>query len=92
MNLSISEKRREARRPAAGTVRLRYTNPEPLEVQGRLIDVSSSGFRMTHHHTSLAAGQVVEFAHREAGGKARVMWNRILEDRVETGFFVIERR
>jgi len=28
--------------------------------------------------------------HAIAGGKARVMWNRIADDRVESGFFVIQ--
>jgi hypothetical protein len=32
----------------------------------------------------------VAFQHGVAGGKARVMWNRIADDRVETGFFVIQ--
>ena len=90
MNVSISEKRREVRHPAAGTVRVRYSNPELLEIRGRLIDISTSGFRMAHDCASLAAGEVVEFSHVEAAGKARVIWNRILEDRVETGFFVVE--
>jgi hypothetical protein len=44
---------------------------------------------MTHGFPSLAAGQLVEFAHLEASGHARVMWNRIIEERVETGFLVI---
>ena len=44
---------------------------------------------MAHGCTSLAAGQVVEFSHIEAAGKALVIWNRILVDRVETGFFVV---
>jgi hypothetical protein len=88
MSTSISEKRREVRRPAAGTVCVSCSNPQPLEIQGRLIDVSPSGFRMAHDCTSLAAGQVVEFTHPEATGRARVMWNRILADQVETGFFV----
>lgn len=90
MNLSIHEKRREVRRPVAGTVRVRCSNPEPLEIQGHLIDVSPSGFRMAHACLSLAPGQVVEFSRVEAAGRAQVMWNRILEDRVETGFFVVE--
>jgi hypothetical protein len=90
VNLSILEKRREVRRPVAGTVRVRYYNPELLEIRGQLIDVSPSGFRMAHDCLSLAPGQMVEFSRVEAAGKAQVMWNRILEDRVETGFFVAD--
>jgi len=87
---SVREKRRETRRPAAGAVRVSYSNPQRLEIQGRLLDLSASGFRMAHRCTSLVAGQAVEFTHTEASGRAQVMWNRIVEDRVETGFLVVE--
>lgn len=85
------EKRREARRSGSGTVRVTFTDPEPLEIDGRLMDVSISGFRMAHDCASLQSGQVVEFAHIEASGRARVMWNRILAGGVETGFLVFNR-
>jgi len=55
------------------------------------MDVSTSGFRMAHDFQSLRSGQVVEFAHVEASGRARVMWNRILAGGVETGFLVFTR-
>lgn len=54
------------------------------------MDVSPSGFRITHGYTSLAAGQIVEFSHMESSGTARVMWNRILGERVETGFLIVK--
>ena len=84
-----ADKRREARREASGNVRVTFTNPEPLEIDGTLIDVSSSGFRMKHGCQSLRSGQVVEFAHVEAKGRARVIWNRILDGGVETGFLLL---
>jgi hypothetical protein len=87
--MSVHEKRREERRSASGVVRIRLSDPEPVEIAGRLIDVSESGFRMAHGFPSLAAGQLVEFSHVEARGHARVMWNRIIEQRVETGFLVV---
>jgi hypothetical protein len=83
------EKRREERRLATGAVHVRFSDPQPTEVQGHLIDISASGFRMAHRCTLLMAGQVVDFSHIEASGKARVMWNRILPERVETGFLVV---
>jgi hypothetical protein len=85
----IPEKRRESRRPADGVAQVEFSNPRLVKIEGRLKDVSSSGFRMAHGYTSLAAGQVVDFSHSEASGSARVMWNRILDQRVETGFLVI---
>jgi hypothetical protein len=81
--------RREQRRQADGAVRVRYSNPRPVEIQGRLVDISLSGFRMAHDCVALASGQMVEFTHTEASGKARVMWNRVIDQRVETGFLVV---
>jgi hypothetical protein len=83
------EKRRESRRPADGVAQVEFANPRAVQIEGRLIDVSPSGFRMAHSYASLAPGQVVAFSHSEASGSARVMWNRILDERVETGFLVV---
>lgn len=87
----MPEKRRETRRAATGIVQVRCSQPERKKIEGRLIDVSASGFRMAHRDISLQTGQVVEFSHKEATGTARVMWNRIHEQSVETGFFVLGR-
>jgi len=89
MSGSVPEKRREQRRMTTGVVHVRFANPRAKEIEGRLIDVSASGFRMAHAEVSLEAGQVVEFSHQEAAGKARVMWNRIVERSVESGFLVV---
>ena len=82
------EKRREERRKASGVVRVRFNDAREREIEGRLMDVSVSGFRMAHDCASLHSGQVVEFAHVEATGRAKVMWNRIQASGVETGFLV----
>ena len=87
--LRVRELRKEVRRPADGAVRVRYENPRPVEIEGRLVDISRSGFRMAHNCVTLASGQVVEFSHPDASGKAKVMWNRVVEQRVETGFLVV---
>ncbi|HEY2845496.1 MAG TPA: PilZ domain-containing protein [Bryobacteraceae bacterium] len=89
MNIAIDEKRRELRHPADGPVRVRFDDPQPLEIVGRLMDVSPSGFRMAHANQSLQSGQVVQFSHSSAVGAARVMWNRIMDQRVETGFLIV---
>lgn len=86
---SGAEKRREPRRPASGSVRVRFSNPQPYEIQGHLIDLSASGFRMSHECIALETGQIVEFAHVESSGRARAMWNRIVDARIETGFLVV---
>ncbi len=83
------DKRREARRLASGEVRVNFQDPEPFELAGKLMDVSPNGFRMKHDCAWLRSGQIVEFAHVEASGKAQVVWNRILDGGVETGFLVV---
>ena len=89
MNLAVHEKRREIRYPADGPVRVRFADPQPAEIEGQLMDVSPSGFRMSHANQSLQAGQMVEFSYSQAMGEARVMWNRIQGQRVETGFLIV---
>ena len=54
---AIAEKRREQRLPAQGPVWIHFDNPQSIEIEGRLVDVSPSGFRMSHGFPSLAAGQ-----------------------------------
>jgi hypothetical protein len=86
--VSAAEKRREVRRPGKGQVVVRWANPRPQEIEGKLVDVSGSGFRMAHACSGLAAGQYVEFSHLEAKGRARVVWTRIVAGAVESGFVV----
>ena len=90
MNASLNrENRKEPRRAVNGVVRVSFENPQRQEIQGRLMDVSVSGFRMAHEFAALEAGQIVEFTHIEAAGRARVVWNRIADAQVETGFLVV---
>jgi hypothetical protein len=92
MNVAIHEKRQEIRQPAEGPVLVNFSNPQPMEILGQLVDVSPSGFRMAHANQSLQSGQLVGFSHGLAIGTARVMWNRILDQRVETGFRIVTTR
>ncbi len=86
---AIGEKRREPRRKASGGVRVRFHNPQPMEFEGSLIDLSLGGFRILHDCPSLESGAIVEFSHSAGAGRARVMWNRVLGNGIETGFLVI---
>jgi hypothetical protein len=83
------EKRAEVRRAAKGSVQIRLQAPR-VEIQGELVDLSPSGFRMRHNYPALAAGEFVDFAHREASGRARVVWTRVLAGKTESGFVVAE--
>lgn len=85
-----ADQRHEARRPGKGSVVVRWSSPGGQKIEGKLIDVSDSGFRMSHECSSLTAGLFVEFAHFEANGRARVVWTRIVGGKVESGFVVGE--
>ena len=43
-----------------------------------------------HMYPALSAGQKVEFRHEGTDGTALVVWNRIFEEHVETGFFILQ--
>ena len=87
--MTAADRRSERRYRSQGPLKLSFDDPSPQEIVGRLVDYSKSGFRAVHAYTALHTGQVVAFEHAIAGGKAKVMWNRIADDRVETGFLVI---
>ena len=87
---SSHDRRTEERFPGRGPLKLSFDDPSPQEVSGHLLDYSTSGFRAEHPYRALHTGQEVEFQHPVAVGRARVMWNRIADDRVETGFLIIK--
>lgn len=88
--MTAADRRAESRHPTEGELQFSFDDPSRQEVNGQLMDYSKSGFRAMHDYAALHTGQVVEFRHMLAFGKARVMWNRIADDRVETGFLVIK--
>ena len=87
--MPASDRRAEPRHPGAGPLTLTFEDPAPREITGSLTDCSASGFRAVHAYPALPTGQIVRFQHAMGSGEARVMWNRILDSRVETGFFVL---
>lgn len=88
--MTAAERRSEHRHSADGHLKFSFDDPSRQEVTGRLLDYSKSGFRAAHSYAALHTGQVVSFEHMIAGGQAKVMWNRIADDRVETGFLIIK--
>ena len=88
--MAISERRSERRHRGDGPLKLFFEDPARQEITGRLLDYSNNGFRAMHAYATQHTGQVVDFQHAVAGGRARVMWNRIMDDRVETGFLVLK--
>jgi hypothetical protein len=83
------ERRGTVRHAAGGEVVFFFADPEAVEIRGVLLDVSAGGFRAVHMHTELRAGQNVKFHHALANGLAQVVWNRIVGNRIESGFIVV---
>jgi len=88
--MTAAERRSECRQPVDGHLKFSFDDPAHQEVTGRLLDYSKSGFRAAHTYAALPTGQVVDFEHVIAGGQARVMWNRIADEGVESGFLIIK--
>jgi hypothetical protein len=85
-------RRREPRHSAKGTVRL-ASNSQPRRVfDGTLVDISASGFRVTHNSRELCTGDKVRFSHPHGEGEAVVVWTAIAEGGVSSGFLILARQ
>ena len=54
------------------------------------MDESETGFRARHRNLAVTGNQEVRFRTNTRSGTARVIWNRILGQEVETGFVIME--
>jgi hypothetical protein len=82
------DRRREPRTQGGGSVVLLAEQPFRRWIEGSLLDMSRSGFRMSHRDGELEVGNSVEFWIGDRRGEARVIWHRIVADRIESGFVV----
>ena len=87
--VSIDDRRSEPRLDAQGVVRLFTVHDERLVFQGEMRDVSASGFRLEHTYQRVSSGDKYRFESPFSSGLALVMWNRILDTSVETGFLIV---
>jgi len=93
VNLGMhSDKRREPRHLVQSTASVRPKDDQrSVWLQVQLVDFSDSGFRVSHVDPTFYAGEELDFTHPYATGTARVIWNRILDGRVETGCLILTR-
>jgi hypothetical protein len=84
-----ANRRSEPRRDVTGKVQLKFEKEPVGPIEVDLLDLSASGFRVGHRHGLLPLGAKAAFRHPEASGKARVVWNWMHPDHVESGFVVI---
>jgi len=83
------ERRCEERHAAGGPVRLELLSPPHRIVIGTLLEVSLGGFRTAHSDHDLAPGLKVHFLHSFDAGEAVVVWTRLVEDQVMSGFLIL---
>jgi len=84
-----ADRRLEPRLPANLEVKMRLLDHLVPPISGRLVDISTIGFRATHTETALSPGEIVEFDWESVVGRARVVWTRIMGDSVESGFLIL---
>jgi hypothetical protein len=84
------ERRRERRKQARDVVYLVVGLPRPQLVVGKLVDSSRGGFRAVHDHMRLAAGDSVQYFQTSSCGTALVIWSRISDGAVESGFQILD--
>ena len=86
------ERRRNPRQEVQGVIFLKFLNSDfrSAAIRAVLIDLSASGFRVSHTSKELCSGQEVAFCHDAGEGMARVVWTRIVGQGVESGFLVCQ--
>ena len=85
---SVTESRRESRTFCEGRVRF-FLEGRYAACLGDLVDVSNNGFRASHTEPAMNPGTEVDFVHTFFRGRARVMWSRLADGQMESGFLIV---
>jgi hypothetical protein len=72
-----SERRQAKRHPATGRIEVLFADPVPTVIEGEVLDVSSSGFRLSHTSNQLVAGLDVQLRYEGHQYMARIIWTHI---------------
>ena len=84
-----AERRRERRDAFSGEIVLVLDGVPSLSLHGQLADVSQGGFRVRHTFPDLACGSELTFQHPAGQGRARVIWNRFVDNGCESGLLLL---
>jgi hypothetical protein len=87
--VGTDDRRAEPRFQASGDVRLHIVGPQPVSIPGRILDVSQHGMRVKHMYPALHSGALLEIESGTQRYTARVVWNCIKDDGVESGFYLL---
>ena len=88
LSLKADDRRHEPRFKASGQVFLILEEPQSLAIPGRIIDQSDHGMRVEHMYAALNSGVLVQIDSGAGKYTARVVWTRIKDDGVESGFYL----
>jgi hypothetical protein len=86
------ERRKKPRQMAKGVIVFNLRQADSSNILGFLLDVSFSGFRAAHRFKELSPGQEIAFRYGVTAGLARVIWTRIMDESVESGFLVLDNK
>jgi hypothetical protein len=87
--IETDDRRSEPRFQASGEVILRLPSPSQIAIPGRILDISQHGMRIEHMYPALSSGAVLEIVFNGEARMARNVWNRIKDDGVESGFYLL---
>ena len=87
--MEADERRGEPRFSATGEVRLVISGPQAISIPARILDVSQNGMRVEHMYAALTSGMLLQIDSGSTQFTARVVWNRITFDGVESGFYLL---
>jgi hypothetical protein len=82
------DRRREARQAAKGKVVVRLDHGKTV-IQGEMVDVSPSGFRIRYRGHALPAGSDVDISYPWGDVRASIVWVCSEGDWTEVGFTIL---
>ena len=84
-----AERRGEGRDAFSGEIVLVLDGVPPVSLHGQLVDISQGGLRVRHTFPDLACGSELTFQYPAGQGRARVIWNRFVDDGCESGLLLL---
>ena len=87
--VGTDDRRTEPRFQASGDVQLHLDGPQTVSIPGRILNVSQHGMRVKHMYPALNSGATLQIESGSVRYTARVVWNCIKDDGVESGFYLL---
>ena len=85
MATRVAERRRCSRSPRSERVEVSFGDPALLTAEAELVEISPTGFRITHESKDLISGLEIQLRRDEVVSRARVVWTHLLNGRRVSG-------